>query len=688
MKKLITLLYSALFFGIPLVFYSKTSELFEFNKIVLLYAITLLIAGLWTAESILHKKIVFKRTILDIPLVIFVSSQILSTIFSIDVRTSIFGYYSRFNGGLLSVFCYAILYWAFVTHIQKKDLKRLLYNLFFSTAIAAVWGVLEHFGKSPSCLIISGDFDTSCWVQDVQLRVFSTFGQPNWMAAWMAAVIPLTYIGLLSKKHSAKKIQIAAITLGILFFAALLFTKSKSGLAGFGISFAVAIALILIFQFKNVKKTISKWSILIPISILAVTLVFGSPWTPSLSQFSQSKVSQSAEKPSSGTALETGGTDSGEIRKIVWQGAVNVWKQFPIVGSGVETFAYSYYRGRPLSHNLVSEWNFLYNKAHNEYLNYLATTGVIGLGSYSILIASTLYLMWKTLRSQRNTSDFYIVVALLSGYISILVTNFFGFSVVPVSILFALIPAATFSLTQEEENETVNKNISNLQKTSLTVCIIIFSYLLFLLFNYWKADYLFAAAKDAENNSDYTVSLTKYRQAVDLSPNESLYHAQLGSLYADLTTASEADASLVETFTSASKQELVEAQSQSPQNVRIIKSIANSYATLGDIDPQYLAKTLDLTKKLQMLAPTDPSVLYQQCLTLAKLGRLPDAIASGEQAVSMKADYKIARRLLAFLYEQTKEPQKAKTHLEYILKYISPDDVDVQKELQKITSQK
>jgi putative inorganic carbon (hco3(-)) transporter len=60
------------------------------------------------------------------------------------------------------------------------------------------------------------------------------------------------------------------------------------------------------------------------------------------------------------------------------KGAWELTKKYPLFGSGVETFAYSYYNVRPVEHNLVTEWDFLYNKAHNEFLNYAATTGFVG----------------------------------------------------------------------------------------------------------------------------------------------------------------------------------------------------------------------------------------------------------------------------------------------------------------------
>ena len=200
LQKTISWLFTALFFLVPLFFTPLNSELFEFNKIILVYAFSILIAGAWTARIILQKKLVFKRTFLDIPLVLFLVSQIISTVFSIDPHTSIFGYYSRFNGGLLSTISYLLLYWAFVSNCEIKDVFKSIKASLISAVIVSVYGIFEHFGHSFSCLFFGSGFNVSCWVQKVQERVFATLGQPNWLAAYLAALIPLTWFFVLKSR--------------------------------------------------------------------------------------------------------------------------------------------------------------------------------------------------------------------------------------------------------------------------------------------------------------------------------------------------------------------------------------------------------------------------------------------------------------------------------------------------------
>src|SRR5690349_20109329 len=118
--KIFQLSFYALFILTPLFFTPYNNELFEFNKLLLVYGVTTIITGSWVYQMTAQKRLIFKRTPLDIPLLLFLISQILSTIFSIDRHTSVWGYYSRSNGGLLSIIAYLILYWAFVSNITKK----------------------------------------------------------------------------------------------------------------------------------------------------------------------------------------------------------------------------------------------------------------------------------------------------------------------------------------------------------------------------------------------------------------------------------------------------------------------------------------------------------------------------------------------------------------------------------------
>ncbi len=467
-NKIISWSFYLLFFLVPLWFFSGSHELFEYNKIMLTYGLTIVIAAAWLVKLVVSHQssaISIKRTPLDIPIALYLLSHIISTIFSLDPHTSIWGYYSRFHEGLLATISYIVLYYAAVSNLQRPHILRILQISFVSAAIVAIYGTFEHFGHSPSCLFITGNFDVDCWVQDVKNRVFATLGQPNWMAAYLDVVL-LSVFGFLfsgrsqsvfslsdSGKPKTEKLNsdnrqqrtdnqgfIIYTCLSVLLFAALLFTKSRSGILGL----FTGLAIFGFFQLKSLKNF---WKV--AAAFLITSAIFGLPFSQiekfSLENFLTNKPStvnpglgpQAEPRTAStqkGAYIDIGISESGDIRRIVWQGAIKVWQRYPIFGSGVETFAYAYYQDRPVEHNMVSEWDFLYNKAHNEFLNILATTGTVGMLAYLSILGMFTLLFLKSKKEP-------LTIALFAAWSSILITNFFGFSVVIIGLYFFLIPA-------------------------------------------------------------------------------------------------------------------------------------------------------------------------------------------------------------------------------------------------------
>jgi len=423
MNRIIEYSFYALFFLVPLILTPWNYELFEFNKMLFVYLGTVIITAAWAIRMILNRKLILRRTPFDIPILLFLLSQILSTIFSIDPRTSLLGYYSRFHGGLLSTTAYILLYYAFVSNMDKKKTLNTVHCLLTTAVLVAAYGILEHFG-----------IDKNLWVQDVQNRVFSTLGQPNWLAAYLVTLIfiPISF---------ARR-RLANYALVAIFYLTLLYTKSRSGILGFALGYLVFWS---ISKFRPLKTFL-----LVSCFLLLVSFLDGLRWIPQVAKYTSGVKSSNTPEVRSvtGTQLETGGSESGDIRKIVWKGAIRIWRRYPLFGSGVETFAYSYYNFRPAEHNLVSEWDFLYNKAHNEYLNFLATTGIFGLGTY--LLLQIWFVIWSLkIVNSLKIENCKFIIALISGYIGLSVSNFFGFSTVPVALLFFLFPA--FALTYETQ---------------------------------------------------------------------------------------------------------------------------------------------------------------------------------------------------------------------------------------------
>lgn len=690
-----------LFFLVPLIFTGNTSELFEFNKMWLTFGLTLIIGASWFSLMLIDRQIKIKRTPLDIPILLFLASQIISTIFSMDFHTSLWGYYSRFNGGLYSLLAYALLYFAFVSTVERKDVLKYLYVILGSAVLVALWGLPSHFGYDPTCLVFRGTFDVSCWTAAFQpkVRIFSTLGQPDWLAAYLAFLTPITIgLGLIFWKLKKQLLAYTFLAISVLFYADLLFTRARSGAIGIAVAIFMIIAVYIATKWRSfakhqLVKAIKQNGFFLGIlaAIVITTFLIGAPFAQ-LENFSlggiqnllqqQQQVQKALQQKQTTVAIqsaaptqELGGTDSGKIRLFVWRGALEIFLHHPIIGTGVETFAYAYYQYRPAGHNLTSEWDYLYNKAHNEFLNYLATTGILGFGTYVFMLGVASWIMIKLLKELSAMEEpkkahailespqalFYLILALFAGYVSISVTNFFGFSVVIMNILLFLTPA--FALLLGNKVDESNSLLIGPEKAAepnevswvgVGLVWLLCIYFLTTLIRYYTADISYAMGMNLDNVNEYQTAYSYLHNAVATRPNEPVFQAELTVNDATLSTAlfqqkeATAGAQLRDEAIAVSDQ----IATQYPNVVTFWKTRVRVFYTLAEVDHAYLQQALQAIQKAAALAPTDAKVWYNLGLLYDQTGNTDQAIVTEEQTIAMKIDYREAYYALALFYRQ------------------------------------
>jgi len=699
-----------LFLSTPFIFTWVNEELFEFPKIIWFYSLISLSFGLSLADQLIQRSWSWPKSKFDWLVLAFGLSQLFSTILSIHPRTSWFGYYTRFNGGFLSVLSYITLYYLLIKYFNSKQLIRLAKTIILIAGLVALYALPEHFGFSPSCALITKTYDVSCWVQDVKSRVFGTFGQPNWLAAYFISILPLVTAWFLTTKQAWKKTGLGIIWAMLL--TGVLFTQSRSGIIGLGVGLGVWLSLVGWQKFWQKKSGVSTsdptlksrnqsfWPGLSLVGLgLGLILWFGTPFSPTLTSLIAKTSNSELVTPTppviqSGTKLDLGGTESGEIRKIVWSGALAVWRRYPIFGSGVETFAYSYYQDRLQSHNFVSEWDFLYNKAHNELLNYLATTGLVGLLAYLSLWAGITWLVLGWLRSQPGDSETkthkLYAIAWMSGLAAQFVSNFFGFSTVMINLLWWLGMASIVTWTQSKSRATpTTKPISlNLVELSALSLIIIATWWASTRpLAWWQADKDFATSKALFTGNTYQAGLLKLENAIKLMPKEALYWDELANQYSRLAVGLQAspDASLSGEIIAQLTQAAIAASDQTlvlnPRHLDFYKTRARVFINLSQIDPKYLNEAIASLKTAEALAPTDPKLPYHLGLVELTQGSTTSALLDLEKSVSLKPNYLSAWFDLGKAYDLAKQPEKASQTYKFILQYLAPDNLEVTAEL-------
>ncbi len=715
-KTVLEVSFYLLFFFVPIIWLPVTSELFEFNKMILTYLLTVVVLAAWLLKSLSDKRFQLTRTALDIPIALFLVANILSTIFSLDPHTSLFGYYGRWHGGLLSTISYIVLYYALVSHFDRKQILYYLATLFTSGLIVSIYAVLQHpnpiFRQVVDGKTILHGIDYDYWAVDVEDRVFSTFGQPNWLAAALAMLLlPLVSLLFILKKYW--QLALVFVSVGV-YYLAFTFTYSRGGLIGLLVGALTFVVLFPVYKptlFERIKakiplvdiwQTLGKIKLyLLPIAVLILLIFtinqfFGNAIARrgveviSLTKATQDDSENPSPPPPHQTQLEADGQETAKIRTIVWTGAINIFRHYPILGSGVETFGYSYYLFRPAEHNYTGEWDFLYNKAHNEYLNYLSTTGALGFLSYIIFIVSFELLAIKTIIKSNFTDQRLLSIGLLAGFNANLVQNFFGFSVVTTGILFFSYPAMFFVISNtlgktfvyELKKHPVFLQKSFYQNLAIVACLILTFLGLASVLSMWAADYIY---NRSTSSGTYESSIRNLRVATKLFPGEPKYTSELSSNLAGLAVTLESSDEKTKKYIAEARDLINKAVADHPNDTALWIDKRAIDFNLSKIDESQKLELLRTAEKLKELAPTDASIQYDVALVYLYLEKNSDAIVQLEKVVNLKNDYPEAVLMLARTYIKVKENEKAIKLLQGWLQ-TNPTDTQSQELLKNLTT--
>lgn len=405
--------YSALVFILPLVLSKETNELYEFPKTTFLYTFCILLTGVFLSVLI-YKPRRLKKVHLSVA--VFLFSALISTLLSVHPSTSFFGYYTRFTDSL--VFYAAMLALFYIaTNVLKSENFETVFNFASAGSVILFFYALSQY---------SGIFNF-LWKGQLQDRVFSTLGQPNWYAQYLVLLIGINFYNFLSKGS-----KVNLLFYGVQFVS-LWLTFSMSGFAGF--LALVVINLFIVFRKKEIeikRIVLLKRLALMAVIGVATTFIFPGIFRQKLQDIfiDAQKVAQSAYVVHASSEEQSGNmiSDPGYIRAGLWSGTMSLITSSPkvfIFGTGPETFPYVFQKFRPAVLNYSSEWDFVLNKPHNYYLETWAEQGLIGVLSYFYLL---FYVIKKSPQMYK------------SSLVAFVVTNIFGWpSVVPAVIFWIMV---------------------------------------------------------------------------------------------------------------------------------------------------------------------------------------------------------------------------------------------------------
>ena len=404
-----------LVFLLPLIFLPFSFEAFEFNKQYLLFFLVSLSLFFWLARMVLvEKEIRFKRTPLDIPILAFLFLAVISTIFSVDRFSSLFGFYGRFSDGLIGLLSLGIFYFL-ITNNTRIDTD---YNppTASSRQKAGPWNTDKHR------LSVSGILKAFLWSSffAILFSYLSIFG--IWAKLQSLTGLKLPFVMLQRTFNptsgSIEGLAVFLSILTVLIVSQICFFKWTFKQLGYWILLVAALGLMVIVDFtpawivlilvltlflifafvtRMFRENINK--LLLPIFLIVITIFFLSTnIVKNVFPLPQEQILNQSQSWTIGLRAAIDDVKSG------------------FLGSGIGNFHYDFAKFKPVEFNQNLLWQMRFDRAGSYIAEILGTMGFLGILSYLFLIGMFLLISYFFLQQNRSGIPLFLALfALLVG---------------------------------------------------------------------------------------------------------------------------------------------------------------------------------------------------------------------------------------------------------------------------------
>ncbi len=359
--------------------------------------------------------------------------------------------YLRYSG---QVSLYIIMTFIFAVYLMNRvNSKRVMINILAMLLISAGFITLDAF--------INFYWGWDIWLGHIgnpytRMNVRATIGNPDFVPDYIGVMLFVAFYFLTSKdlglkltKENVKSFYLKILTIktlitieAVAMVAVVMFSQTRGDYIAIPISlvfFALSYTYYQNFRVKGkgsnsskgeVEKTrekIKKTSLfLIMVFIAAVLLEFFLYSIPG--PFTGGKFSIFGRVSTISSATTSGG--SGQQRYLAWWAAFYQWKDHPIVGQGIGTYQTNVlnYLGVAVHDHpkLIVAWNN-FKRAHNDYVQMLGETGIVGFLSIIFTLIALLLYYLRVLKKQ-SEDNAYLMMMLASGALVTILTSVLSFA--------------------------------------------------------------------------------------------------------------------------------------------------------------------------------------------------------------------------------------------------------------------
>ncbi len=391
----------------PLAFARNTVDGFEQVKLWLLFTVVLAVAAL--APGLLNPRgpDPGRFPIPSLLALLYLAAAVLSTAFSTSPLTSLVGA-DESHSGLATVAAVVALFLVARRLCFQASWRRALAAAVVVGAVAAsAYAGLQALGADPFAWQRVAGF--AGWG-----RPFGTMGHPNHLGGLLAVVLPVQlWLG-----HSAftrgRRAPGAVLVLGTTL-SAIVLVATLSRAAWCAALVGVAVYLLASFSGRRRRQALATGAVVLALALGG--LLLSSPTGPA------SLVGALRERLQSAVVVGP--------RVQIWRAAGDAFRESPVLGSGLDTFALAFQRHRPPLY-WAQEFDASPAKAHNELLHALATQGILGGVAWCAIVVGGAGLGLRALRRTRGPERG-LAAAVLGGWVANVVLAQAGFAVVVIT---------------------------------------------------------------------------------------------------------------------------------------------------------------------------------------------------------------------------------------------------------------
>lgn len=433
-------------------------------------------------------KFSFQRNSLAIPILLFAFWGLLSLFNSMNIQVSVRYYYLFFPQiGLFFLTVYLISHAEAPSplspsikrgEMQKEMIMEKIINLLIIVStISAVIGIMQFFGLNYEHGI---KWNIPSRLPD-KTDIYSTYGNPNFMSSFLAAVFPLILIKLWYDFNDSKKRLLNVIS-GLIILFCILISRTKAAWLGVIISTVILLIFIIKINIKgNAFKKYLWASGIIFLAIIAIitgiSLILPAESNPMLAELSSLTLSNITFKG----------------RELMWLTTFNMIKEHPIIGMGVNTFRLNYqnYQGDLLiKYPEYIPYLGSAESPHNQFLEITSEQGIVGLFIFLwiniVFFKSCIGLIKQTTSDEAHLREKMIVIGITAGVAAILIHGLveFPLNLVPNAMLYWLYLGFAMVIQNKQEAGSQKPVAGILLSFSqrLSYPIVIISFAISLLF--------------------------------------------------------------------------------------------------------------------------------------------------------------------------------------------------------------